>query len=88
VLFKFSWRDLSYYKLDKGLLNDPCRGAKDGKCEVNPSLDWAWVKVYERVKKRGEVHLRICSKKDYSKPSLKLKSDLSLQNQRKEMRCH
>lgn len=66
----------------KGLLNGPCGGAKDGKCEVNPSLDCAWVKIYERVKKRGEKFtLESAQIRDYSKPSLKLKSDLSLQNQ-------
>jgi len=66
----------------KGLLNGPCGGARNGKCEVNPGLDCAWIKVYERSKKRGEeftleaVHIR-----DYSKPSFKLKNDLSLLNQ-------
>jgi len=66
----------------KGLLNGPCGGAKDGKCEVNPALDCAWEKIYERVKKQGrKLILESVQIRDYSKPSLKLKRDLSLQNQ-------
>jgi electron transport complex protein RnfC len=38
----------------KSLLNGPCGGAKDGKCEVNPDLDCAWEKIYERLKKQGK----------------------------------
>jgi len=66
----------------KGLLNGPCGGATDGKCEVNSSFDCAWVKIHERLKKRGEKFtLESVQIRDYSRPSLKLKSDLSLQNQ-------
>lgn len=66
----------------KSLSNGPCGGAKDGKCEVNPELDCAWVKIYERFKKQGKkLTLESVQIRDYSKPSLELKSDLSLQNQ-------
>ena len=66
----------------KGLLNGPCGGATDGKCEVNSSVDCAWVRIHERLKKRGEqVALECVELRDYSKPSWKLRSDLSLQNQ-------
>ena len=66
----------------KLLLNGPCGGATDGKCEVNSSLDCVWVKIHERLKKRGEKFtLESVQIRDYSRPSLKLKSDLSLQNQ-------
>jgi len=34
----------------KGLLNGPCGGAKDGKCETNPDRDCAWVLIYNRLK--------------------------------------
>jgi hypothetical protein len=30
--------------------NGPCGGYKDGKCEVDPERDCAWVKIYERLK--------------------------------------
>jgi Na+-translocating ferredoxin:NAD+ oxidoreductase subunit C len=66
----------------KGLLNGPCGGATDGKCEVNSRVDCAWVRIHERLKKRGEEFTLGCVQiRDYSKPSWKLRSDLSLQNQ-------
>lgn len=34
----------------KGLLNGPCGGAKNGKCEVDPDRDCAWVLIYNRLK--------------------------------------
>jgi len=66
----------------KGLLNGPCGGAKDGGCEVNPDLDCAWEKIYERVKKQGKgLTLESIQIRDYSKPLLKLKAELSSENQ-------
>ena len=34
----------------KGLLNGACGGARDGKCEVDPENDCAWVLIYNRLK--------------------------------------
>ncbi len=66
----------------KGLLNGPCGGATNGKCEVNSSVDCAWVRIHERLKKRGEQLSSECVRpRDHSRPSWKLRSDLSLQNQ-------
>lgn len=39
----------------KGLLNGPCGGSRNGKCEVNPDRDCAWVRIYERLKALGEL---------------------------------
>jgi hypothetical protein len=39
----------------KGLLNGPCGGSKDGKCEVDPDLDCAWILIYEALKERNEL---------------------------------
>ena len=33
----------------KSLVNGPCGGAKNGKCEVNPENDCAWIKIYNRL---------------------------------------
>lgn len=33
----------------KGLMNGPCGGYEDGKCEVNREQDCAWVAIYERM---------------------------------------
>jgi hypothetical protein len=53
----------------KGLLNGPCGGNKDGKCEVDPERDCAWVKIYERLKALGEMEKmkKISGPKDWSK---------------------
>jgi Na+-translocating ferredoxin:NAD+ oxidoreductase subunit C len=66
----------------KGLLNGPCGGATNGKCEVNSSVDCAWVRIYERLNKRGqELAYDYVPPRDHSQPSWKLKGELSLQNQ-------
>ncbi|TET55053.1 MAG: hypothetical protein E3J54_00870 [Actinobacteria bacterium] len=39
----------------KSLLNGPCGGNSDGKCEVSSDIDCAWQLIYERLKKRGKV---------------------------------
>ena len=37
----------------KGLLNGPCGGMEDGKCEADRELDCAWHLIYERLKRQG-----------------------------------
>jgi hypothetical protein len=39
----------------KGLLNGPCGGAKDGKCEADPDRDCGWVMIYERLRALGRL---------------------------------
>ncbi len=53
----------------KGLLNGPCGGSKDGKCEVDSERDCAWIKIYERLKTLGELEKmkKIVGPKDRSK---------------------
>lgn len=53
----------------KGLLNGPCGGVADGKCEVDLDNDCAWVRIYERLKKQERLHLmkKTAPPKDYSK---------------------
>jgi len=54
----------------KGLLNGPCGGTrKDGRCEVNPDSDCAWVSIYKRLKELGELDKmrEIMAPKDWSK---------------------
>lgn len=38
----------------KSLVNGPCGGQKDGKCEVNPDNDCAWIKIYNRLVELGQ----------------------------------
>ncbi|OQX82587.1 MAG: hypothetical protein B6D53_04235 [Candidatus Omnitrophica bacterium 4484_49] len=56
-------------RCSKGLLNGPCGGMDKGKCEVDKERDCAWVLIYERLKKKGRLHLieRMFPPKDYSR---------------------
>ena len=38
----------------KGLVNGPCGGFVEGKCEVDSSKDCAWVLIFEKLKKKGK----------------------------------
>ncbi len=53
----------------KGLLNGPCGGAKDGKCEVDRNRDCGWILIYERLKELGRLDFmrRIQRPKDWSR---------------------
>lgn len=39
----------------KKLLNGPCGGSSEGKCEVNRDNDCAWTLIYERLKKLDKL---------------------------------
>jgi len=39
----------------KSLLNGPCGGAKNGKCEVNPENDCAWILIYNKLKELNQM---------------------------------
>jgi len=41
----------------KGLLNGPCGGATDGKCEISKDRDCGWHLIYERLKAIGRLDL-------------------------------
>jgi len=41
----------------KGLLNGPCGGTNDGKCEVDINKDCAWTLIYNRLKEQGRLDL-------------------------------
>jgi len=56
-------------KCAKSLLNGPCGGSQDGKCEVDPERDCAWVLIYKRMVALGELDKlrRYVGPKDHSK---------------------
>lgn len=39
----------------KGLLNGPCGGTNDGKCEVDKDKDCAWTLIYQKLEKLGKL---------------------------------
>ncbi len=38
----------------KGLLNGPCGGTSEGKCEVNPQNECVWMSIYKRLEKQNK----------------------------------
>lgn len=56
-------------KCAKSLLNGPCGGAENGRCEVDRNRDCAWIAIYNRLKALGELdHLSsYIGPKDHSK---------------------
>ena len=39
----------------KSLVNGPCGGTNDGKCEVSSEKDCAWTIIYNRLEKQGKL---------------------------------
>lgn len=53
----------------KSLLNGPCGGAKNGKCEVDKNMDCGWEKIFKKLEKLGETNKTtdIVKLRNYSK---------------------
>lgn len=39
----------------KGILNGPCAGTKNGKCEANKDVDCAWILIYQRLERLQQL---------------------------------
>jgi len=39
----------------KGILNGPCAGTKNGKCEVSKEMDCAWILIYQRLERQQQL---------------------------------
>ncbi len=42
-------------RCSKSLLNGPCGGSRDGRCEVSPEVECGWQLIYNRLKAIGEL---------------------------------
>jgi len=53
----------------KSILNGPCGGSTNGKCEVNKDMDCVWILIYDFLKKNGNLDLlkKIQDPKNWSK---------------------
>ena len=53
----------------KSMLNGPCGGSIDGKCEVDKDMDCIWDLIYKRLKEKNQHHMlkEIIVPKDWSK---------------------
>jgi len=56
-------------RCSKSLLNGPCGGSQDGKCEIDPEVECAWQLICERMEKLGRLDKleEITPPKDWSK---------------------
>ncbi len=64
----------------KGLLNGPCGGPSNGKCETSPDRDCAWVQIIERLKSQSRLDIltKITPPRNYSldeKPARLVRED-------------
>ncbi len=52
----------------KGLLNGPCGGSSEGKCEVNQDKPCVWEEIIKRLEKQGRLEelLKLFPARDYS----------------------
>ncbi len=44
----------------KSLVNGPCGGTKNGKCEVNPDMECGWERIYRKLEKLGKLENLNC----------------------------
>lgn len=53
----------------KGLLNGPCGGMEEGRCEADRERDCAWLLIYERLTRQGRkgVFARVVPNKDWGR---------------------
>jgi ferredoxin len=42
-------------RCSKSILNGPCGGSQDGKCEISPDVECGWSLIVERMKKLGTL---------------------------------
>ena len=75
----------------KRLLNGPCGGSQDGKCEIDPEIPCAWQLIYDRLKARGKLDqmLAIEPARDWSTnrdggPRRLVREDLRLESHQHE----
>lgn len=74
-------------RCSKSMLNGPCGGSQDGKCEVSKDVDCAWHLIYERLQKFGLLERMniIQPPKDWSTshhggPRTTVREDVRLEN--------
>jgi ferredoxin len=56
-------------RCSKSILNGPCGGSHDGKCEIRDDVECAWQLIYDRLNKLGRLDLLLAMEppKDWSK---------------------
>jgi hypothetical protein len=56
-------------RCSKSLLNGPCGGSQQGKCEIDEAIECAWQKIYDRLEALGRLDLLdvVLPAKDWSR---------------------
>jgi ferredoxin len=56
----------------KGMLNGPCAGTEEGRCETDPERACAWTLIYERLERTGRLDnlLPLVSPRDHAAKNL------------------
>ncbi len=72
-------------RCSKSLLNGPCGGSKNGKCEIDSQVDCGWQLIYDRLKDLGQLDRMetVMPHKDWSKnrdggPRKRVREDLKI----------
>lgn len=69
----------------KSLMNGPCGGSVDGRCEINPSVDCVWQMIYDRMgrldrqqKLTAAAPIRDWSTAGHGGPRKRIRDDLTI----------
>ena len=72
-------------RCSKSLMNGPCGGSKNGKCEIDSLVDCGWQLIYDRLKELGQLDKLegVSPVKDWSKsrdggPRKRIREDLKI----------
>lgn len=44
-------------RCSKSMLNGPCGGSQNGKCEINPDVECAWDAIYQNLKRLNRLEM-------------------------------
>ena len=48
----------------KSLVHGPCGGQKNGRCEVNPENECAWIRIFRRLQEQGRLEVLLQPRED------------------------
>ena len=72
-------------RCSKSILNGPCGGSNEGKCEIDENIDCAWQLIYDRLKALGQLYnmIEMTPIKDWSTaldggPRKRIREDLRI----------
>ena len=68
----------------KSLVNGPCGGQKNGKCEANAENDCAWIKIYNRLVALGQEDKLGMTRRDKDYSSVSYPRHINLREKRAE----